>query len=45
MVVLERIGLQHLLLASSASADLPLHSDGALHTMALLLQEKLESLE
>ena len=39
------IGLQHLLLAASASADLPLHSGDALHTMSLQLQEKLESLE
>jgi geranylgeranyl pyrophosphate synthase len=39
------IGLQHLLMAASASIDLPLHSGDALHTMSLQLQEKLESLE
>ena len=39
------IGLQHLSLAASASAELPQHSGGALHTMSLQLQEKLESLE
>ena len=38
------IGLQHLLMAASASAELPLHSGDALHTMSLQLQEKLESL-
>ena len=39
------IGMQHLSLAASASAGLPLHSGDALHTMSLQLQEKLESLE
>jgi geranylgeranyl pyrophosphate synthase len=39
------IGLQHLSLAASASAELPLRSGDALHTMSLQLQEKLESLE
>jgi geranylgeranyl pyrophosphate synthase len=39
------IGLQHLSLAASASAGLPLRSGDALHTMSLQLQEKLESLE
>jgi geranylgeranyl pyrophosphate synthase len=39
------IGLQHLSLAASASANLPLHSGDALHTLSLQLQEKLESLE
>jgi len=38
------IGLQHLSLAVSASAELPFYSGGALHTMSLQLQEKLESL-
>jgi geranylgeranyl pyrophosphate synthase len=39
------IGLQHLSLAAVTSANLPLHSGDALHTMSLQLQEKLESLE
>jgi len=45
MVGFEGIGLQHLYLIASASAELPLHSGDALHTMSLQLQEKLESLE
>jgi len=39
------IGLHHLLLAASASTGLPLHSGGALHTMAMQLHEKLRNLE
>jgi len=39
------VGLQHLSVAVSASAELPLHSGDALHTMSLQLQERLESLE
>ena len=39
------IGLQHLLLAASASIDLPFQSGGALHTMAMQLHEKLRTLQ
>lgn len=41
----KQIGLQHLSLAASASADLPLNSGGALHAMSLQLQDELERLE
>jgi len=45
MVGFEIIGLPHLSLTASARAGLPQRSGDALHTKALQLQEKLESLE
>ena len=41
----KRIGLDHLSLAASVSAELPLHSGDALHAMCLQLQDELEYLE
>ena len=40
----KKMGLQHLSLAASASADLPLNSGGALHAMSLQLKDELECL-
>jgi len=40
-----KIGLQHLLLAASASTGLPLHSGAALNALAMQLHEKLRNLQ
>ena len=41
----KKMAFQHLSLAASACADLPLHSGDALHAMCLKLQDELECLE
>ncbi|AMM25971.1 polyprenyl synthetase family protein [Variovorax sp. PAMC 28711] len=43
--VAAQIGLQHLQLAASASAELPFHAGGALHTIAMQFHEKLRAIE